>query len=135
MLDRAGPQERLRMTVPGFDIGAVRMHKESPRLDSGCFFTTIQHFFWQLQQPRLQAVPLDTLEDHMQAAICHVQVDPPQSDSTSPVPQNVTLDPRAKRSPTRNTLDLKVLIMAKMSRDYTQYSSRLSAGTCALASP
>jgi len=61
-------------------------------LDAGCTPpppTTIHHFLWCLWQPLLQAVPVDTLEDHMQNAVGYV--DPPRRDPKSPMPQNVTL--------------------------------------------
>ena len=35
---------------------------------------TIQHFLWQLWQPLLQIMPLDTLETRMQTAVCHVDL-------------------------------------------------------------
>jgi len=50
---------------------------------------TIQHFLWNLWQPLLQAVPLDTLEDRMQTAICHV--DPARRDPACPLPHNISL--------------------------------------------
>jgi len=50
---------------------------------------TIQHFLWQLWQPLLQVVPLDTLEYRMQTAIC--RMDLARRDPTSPLPQNITL--------------------------------------------
>jgi len=43
-----------------------RMHSSPP--------ATIQHFLWQLWQPLLQLVPLNTLETSMQTAICHVDI-------------------------------------------------------------
>jgi len=44
---------------------------------------------WQLWQPLLQVVPLDTLEYHIQTAICHVDL--ARRDPASPLPQNMTL--------------------------------------------
>jgi len=35
---------------------------------------TIQHFLWQLWQPLLQIVPLNTFETCMQTAVCHVDM-------------------------------------------------------------
>ena len=43
-----------------------RMHSSPP--------ATIQHFLWQLWQPLLQLVPLNTLETSMQTAVCHVDI-------------------------------------------------------------
>ena len=37
---------------------------------------TIQHFLWQLWQPLLQLVPLNTFETRMQTAVCHVDMAP-----------------------------------------------------------
>jgi len=50
---------------------------------------TVQHFLWNLGQPLLQVVPLYTLEDRMQTAICHV--DPARRDPASPLPHNISL--------------------------------------------
>ena len=52
---------------------------------------TIQHFLWQLWQPLLQLVPLNTQETRMQTAVCHVHVDMPHRDPASPLPQNVNM--------------------------------------------
>jgi len=43
-----------------------RLHSSPP--------ATIQHFLWQLWQPLLQLVPLNTLETRMQTAVCHVDM-------------------------------------------------------------
>jgi len=59
-----------------------RLHSSPP--------VTIQHFLWQLWQPLLQIVPLNTLETRMQTAICHV--DMAHRDPASPLPQNVNMD-------------------------------------------
>jgi len=56
-----------------------RLHSSPP--------ATIQHFLWQLWQPLLQLVPLNTLETRMQTAVCHV--DMAHRDPASPMPQNV----------------------------------------------
>jgi len=58
-----------------------RLHSSPP--------DTIHHFLWNLWQPLLQVVPLDTLEDRMQTAVCHV--DPARRDPTSPLPHNISL--------------------------------------------
>jgi hypothetical protein len=58
-----------------------RLHSSPPN--------TIQHFLWHLWQPLLQVVPLNTLEDRMQTAICHV--DPARRDPASPMPKNINL--------------------------------------------
>jgi len=50
---------------------------------------TIQHSLWQLWQPLLQVVPLDTLEYRMQTAICHVDL--ARRDPASPLPQNLNI--------------------------------------------
>ena len=50
---------------------------------------TIQHFLWQLWQPLLQTVPLNTLETCMQTAVCHVHM--AHRDPASPLPQNVNM--------------------------------------------
>jgi len=63
-----------------------RLHSSPP--------DTFQHFLWNLWQPLLQVVPLDTLEDCMQTAICHV--DPSRRDPASPLPHNISL---AKQTP------------------------------------
>jgi len=39
-------------------------------------YSPIQHFLWQLWQPLLQVVPLNTLETRMQTAVCHVDMAP-----------------------------------------------------------
>jgi len=73
---------------------------------------TIQHFLWQLWQPLLQVVPLDTFEYRMQTAICHVDL--ARRDPASPLPSNISLAyPLAKRNYTRNTLSLDALINGK----------------------
>jgi len=58
-----------------------RLHSSPP--------ATIQHFLWQLRQPLLQLVPLNTLETRMQTAVCHV--DMAHRDPASPMPQNVAM--------------------------------------------
>ena len=58
-----------------------RMHSSPP--------ATIQHFLWQLWQPLLHIVPLNTLETRMQTAVCHV--DMAHRDPASPMPQNVNM--------------------------------------------
>ena len=64
---------------------------------------TIQYFLWQLWQPLLKVVPLDTLEDRMQTAIEHV--DPALRDPNSPLPHNVTLaKPHNKEKSYKNSL-------------------------------
>ena len=78
-----------------------RLHSSPP--------DTIQHFLWNLWQPLLQVVPLDTLEDRMQTAICHI--DPIRRDPASPCRIiSPWPNPSTKRNHTRNTLSLNVLI-------------------------
>ena len=43
-----------------------RLHSSPP--------ATIQHVLWQLWQPLLQLVPLNTLETRMQTAVCQVDM-------------------------------------------------------------
>ena len=50
---------------------------------------TIQHSLWQLWQPLLQVVPLNTLKYRMQTTICHVDI--ARRDLASPLPQKITL--------------------------------------------
>ena len=67
---------------------------------------TIQHFLWNLWQPLLQAVPVDTLEDRMQNAVG--QVDPPRRDPNSPMPHNVTLSkPHNKEKSYKKYLEIQ----------------------------
>ena len=58
-----------------------RLHSSPP--------ATIQLFLWQLWQPLLQLVPLNTLETRIQTAVCHV--DMAHRDPASPLPQNVNM--------------------------------------------
>ena len=50
---------------------------------------TIQHFLWQLWQPLLQLVPLNTFETRMQTAVCHADI--AHCDPASSMPQNVNM--------------------------------------------
>jgi len=80
------------------DTGIIRVplctsHKtcSSHNSDSGCT-PPPRHYpalLWQLWQPLLQVVPLDTLEYQMQTAICHVDL--ARLDPASLLPQNITL--------------------------------------------
>jgi len=77
-----------------------RLHSSPP--------ATIQHFLWQLWQPLLQIVPLNTLETRMQTVVCHVHM--AHRDPASPLPQNV-IWPKfsTKRSHMRNILNPNAL--------------------------
>ena len=48
----------------------LKLHSSSP--------ATIQHFLWQLWQPLMQLVPLNTLEPRMQTVVCHVDTGCPR---------------------------------------------------------
>ena len=58
-----------------------RLHSSPP--------ATNQHFLWQLRQPLIQLVPLNTLETRMQTTVCHVDI--AHRDPASPMPQNVNM--------------------------------------------
>jgi len=92
---------------------------------------TIQHSLWQLWQPLLQVVPLNTLKYRMQTTICHVDIArvtlPPLCLKKSPWP-----NPLTKRNHTRNTLSLDILIDGESTSSL--HSARTSASIRALAS-
>jgi len=58
-----------------------RLHSSPP--------ATIEHFLWQLWQPLLQLVPLNTIETRIQTTVCHV--DMAHRDPASPMSQNVNM--------------------------------------------
>jgi len=53
-------------STQNLQLARFRLHSFPP--------ATIQHVLWQLWQPLLQLVHLNTLETRMQTAVCHVDM-------------------------------------------------------------